>query len=131
MSERPSLLQELLASDDKEPDEPELLEQISPTGSDYDESEQKPKTPKTKTIKQKFRKVLPMVRVARLPGKPKEEKSKPDPRDGLGAKVAQLRDGNTFGELALQRSDNKRAASVVTDTDVSYTQIFCITEYSR
>lgn len=59
-----------------------------------------------------------MIRIARMPTKPVEVKKKPDPRNGLGDKVAQLKDGATFGELALQRSDNKRAASVVTDTDV-------------
>lgn len=53
--------------------------------------------------------------------KPKFKKKveKPDPRKGLGIKVAQIGDGKSFGELALQNSDNKRAASCVTDTDVS------------
>lgn len=44
---------------------------------------------------------------------------KPDPRKTLGVKVATIGDGKSFGELALQNSDNKRAASCVTDTDVS------------
>ena len=51
--------------------------------------------------------------------KKKVVEEKPDPRKTLGVKVATIGDGKSFGELALQNSDNKRAASCVTDTDVS------------
>lgn len=109
------LLQKLLAT---ESDEDDGAETASAAESEVEEEEVKQPTAVKKSLKSKFKKVLPMLRMGRKSTKT-VEKQKPDPRLGLGTQVVQLKAGKTFGELALLRKDNKRAASVVTDADVS------------
>lgn len=114
--EKRSLLRELLESDDELQKSPSPEPEILPDCSDKEEDAPKPVVP---SVRQMFRRTLTKLKISQLVvSKKKKVVNKPDPRDTLGLKVAQMSDGVSFGELALQNSDNKRAASCVTDTDV-------------
>lgn len=111
------LRKEILEAEDPEEKppspEPEIL-----SANNSDEDAPKISVP---TVRMKFRKSFTKLKVTqRISSKMKKVvEDIPDPRENLGHKVAVMKDGQSFGELALQNSDNKRAASCVCDTDVS------------
>lgn len=120
MEPKQSLLSKLLESDDEseKPKTPETL----PEPEDEEETD-KPAGP---SVRLRFRKTLTKLKITQQVSTKLKKKSavnKPDPRKGLGQKVAQMSDGNSFGELALLNSDNKREASCVTETDVSWADV--------
>lgn len=88
--------------------------------SEHEEDE--PPKPTGPSVRLRFRKTLTKLKITQQVTSKMKKKStvkKPNPRDGLGQRVALMEDGRSFGELALLNSDNKREASCVAETDVS------------
>ncbi|XP_067934834.1 uncharacterized protein [Watersipora subatra] len=112
MEKKKSLLSELLESDD-EPEKPPTPE---PSPENCEAEEDKQTGP---SVRQRFRRSLTKLKITQqVTPKLKKPATKPNPREGLGQKVAEMSDGRSFGELALLNSDNRREASCVTESDM-------------
>lgn len=106
----------MLESDEECEKSPTPEETVSVRNSEEEDETESVRLP---SVRQRFRKSLTKLKITQvISSKTKKEEKKPDPREKLGVKVAQMKDGESFGELALQNSDNRREASCVTDTEV-------------